>query len=214
MQKKQNTNRPKPRKIQKKKVSNISSSTPNTVKEDTQSLSTEHNLKDTKTQKENTWEAQYESLNNKYQFLLAEYANYKKNSLKQMENLRKYEGQHLIQQLLTKVIDSFERALEQELNQQNIPEFKKGIYMIYENLKNLLKETGVKEVPCKGQPFDPSVHCALDSAPSTEVPPEHVLYVIKKPYFLHDKLIRPAEVIVSKKNDPKPLEQNKETSEQ
>ena len=42
-----------------------------------------------------------------------------------MENLRKYEGQHLIQQLLTKVIDNFERALEQELNQQNISEFKK-----------------------------------------------------------------------------------------
>lgn len=211
MQKKQNRNRPKPRKIQKKKISNLSPSPHNKVEEGAQNPPAEGN---SKTQSEKTWQAQYEALNNKYQFLLAEYANYKKNNLKQMENLRKYEGQHLIQQLLTKVIDSFERALEQELNQQNIPEFKKGIYMIYENLKSLLKETGVKEVPCKGQPFDPAMHCALDSAPSTEIPPEHVLYVIKKPYFLHDKLIRPAEVIVSKKNDPKPLEQNKETSEQ
>ena len=82
--------------------------------------------------------------------------------------------------------------------------------MIYENLKNLLKEIGVKEILCKGQPFDPAVHCALDSVPSTEIPPEHILHVIKKAYFFHDKLIRPAEVIVSKKDDFKPLKQNKE----
>lgn len=212
MKKKQNMNRrPKPR---KKKLPHPPISSSNKVKKSTQDLSIQVKEKEIVKQDEQNWQTQYEALNNKYQFLLAEYANYKKNSLKQLENLRKYEGQNLIQQLLTKVIDNFERALEQELNQQNINEFKKGIHMIYENLKNLLKEVGVKEINSKGQPFDPAVHCALDSAPSKEIPPEHILHVIKKAYFLHDKLIRPAEVIVSKKNEPNHLEQNQETSEQ
>ena len=216
MQKKQTLNRPKPRKMQKQK----SSTAPPHLKAQGPSSSSEvtkqdinSKQKEATNQNEQNWQAQYETLNSKYQFLLAEYANYKKNNLKQMENLRKYEGQHLIQQLLTKVIDNFELALKQEINQQNIIEFKKGISMIYENLKNLLKEIGVKEIICKGQPFDPAVHCALDSAPSEEIPPEHIVHVIKKAYFFHDKLLRPAEVIVSKKNESKTPLQKKDISE-
>lgn len=218
MQKKGNLNRPKPRKMQKKKSSSVphpkaqNLSPRSKIKKNKQSIDSKS--KKVTNQNKLNWQIQYETLNNKYQFLLAEYANYKKNNLKQMENLRKYEGQHLIQQLLTKVMDNFERALEQEINQQNIIEFKKGISMIYENLKNLLKEIGVKEVNCEGQPFDPAVHCALDSTPSEDLPPEHILHVIKKAYIFHDKLLRPAEVIVSQKTESENLLQNKDASEQ
>lgn len=151
---------------------------------------------------------QYKALNKKYQFLMAEYANYKKNSLKDLENFRKYEAQHFIQHLLSEVIDHFDRAMEQEINTQNAQDFKKGISMIYTNLKKLLEKKGVKEIDCKGKAFDPAFHCALDSAPSEQVPPEHILHVIKKAYLFHDKLIRPAEVIVARKQpkEPDPLQ--------
>ena len=75
--------------------------------------------------------------------------------------------------------------------------------MIYEKFKNLLKEIGIKELICEGQAFDPAVHYALDSTSSEDVPPEHIIKVLKKAYFFHDKLIRPAEVIVSKRPETK-----------
>ncbi len=146
------------------------------------------------------WKEQYEALNNKYLFLMAEYANYKKNSIKQMESLRKYEGQYLIHKLLTVVMDDFDRAMERELTEQNISDFKKGILMIYNNLKNTLQKLGVKEAGDKGELFDPNIHNALDAVSNKEIPPDHIVHIVKKAYFFHDKLIRPAEVIVSRKS--------------
>ncbi|MDE0518971.1 MAG: nucleotide exchange factor GrpE [Bdellovibrionales bacterium] len=163
-------------------------------------------------QEEQKRKVEYEALNTKYHFLMAEYANYKKNNIKKLESLRKYEGQHLIQKILTAVIDDFDRAIEQELTEQNLLDFKKGITMIYNKLKQLLKEVGVKEVDCTGSSFDPAIHCAVDSVTSQEVPPEHIVHVIKKAYFFHDKLIRPAEVIVSRKSPINNLEQNKDVN--
>ena len=157
------------------------------------------------------WQEKYRALDNKYQFLMAEYSNYKKNNLKTMENLRKYEGQRLIQQIITKVVDDFDRALEQNVTEQNLDEFKKGILMIYENLKSILKERGITEINSTGVPFDPAIHSAMDSLPTEEMPPEHIVHIIKKAYCLHDKLIRPAEVIVSRAKTP--LSSKKEDKE-
>ena len=140
----------------------------------------------------------YEELNKKYQFLLAEYSNYKKQSLKREQSFRKYEGLHLIQNLI-QVIDNFEMALEQEVKPQNFESFQKGVFMIQESFKATLKSYGVQTGGKKGEPFDPTFHNALESKATEEVPPGHILQVVKKAYFLHDKLIRPAEVIVSQK---------------
>ena len=185
--------RPKPKKMKK----NISPSPPpSEVKKDT--------LPSTEPEKSTEiWKEEHEKLNKKYQFLMAEYANYKKHSIKQLADLRKYEGQSLIQKLIDSVVDDFDRAVEQTLIETNIEEFRKGILMIYEKFQNLLKEIGVKELTCEGQAFDPSLHYALDSTPSEDVPPEHIIKVLKKAYLFHDKLIRPAEVIVSKRSETK-----------
>jgi len=161
--------------------------------------------------KQQNLQQQYEALNKKYQFLIAEYSNYKKQQLKQTENFRKYEGQQFIQTLITNVIDSFDLAIKQDLTDQNINEFKKGISMIYESLKKTMENIGVTAKGSKGDLFDPSLHCALGSAPSEKVPPGHVLQVIKKAYLFHDRLIRPAEVIVSEQNtndEPTTKEEN------
>ncbi len=215
--------RPKPRKMRKKKSGDNSPSKvkgPSEIKnssafpeekkiEDNKKSSTKAETKETpqkpfSSPAEQKWKEQYEVLNKKYHFLMADYANYKKNCLKEMNNLRKYGGEHLIKQILSSVMDNFDRALEKKPNTQNIDDFQKGIVMIYENLKNLLQENGIKEMECQGKPFDPVFHYALDSAPSEEIPPEHILQVIKKAYFFHDKLIRPAEVIVARKHSKDP----------
>ena len=186
--------RPKPRpKPRPKKIKKTTVFSPPPWSE-TEAASSEEQSESTE-----NWKKEYEKLNKKYQFLMAEYANYKKHSMKQLADLRKYEGQFLIQKLINSVVDDFDRALEQDLTENNIEEFRKGILMIYEKFQNLLKEIGVKELVCEGQAFDPAIHYALDSAPSEDIPPEHIIKVLKKAYSFHDKLIRPAEVIVSQR---------------
>ena len=145
------------------------------------------------------WKKQYEDLNKKYQFLMAEYANYKKQSFKQLENFRKYEGQELIRQFIDKVMDNFDLAMQENLTEQNIEDFKKGLKMIHDNLKNFLKSFRVTSTTKIGEPFNPAFHNALDSTPTKDMPPDHILHIVKKAYFLQDKLIRPAEVVVSQK---------------
>ena len=217
MKKKRTINQAKPRKIQKPASSVLQSKTQNSlipsafaIQKKKKGFFKAPEKKEKENQNEQKLREQYEALNNKYQFLMAEYANYKKHNMKQMENLRKYEGQNLIQKLLDKVIDTFDRALEQEVTEQNMVEFKKGIFMIYENFKDVLTQAGVKELDCKGQLFDPALHCALDSISVKEVPPEHIVHVIKKAYLFNDRLIRPAEVIVSEKSEVNAPEQTPE----
>ena len=206
MQKKQNRNRLKSGKAQSKntlKTPSVETPLSNTEKKYKNSLLDTSSKKEGMNTPEDTknWQKQFEALNKKYQFLMAEYANYKKNNMKYVENLKKYEGQQLIKKLINEVIDDFDRAMEQAVRAQNIDELKKGISMIYERFMSILKSIGVKKISSKGQPFDPSVHCAIDSTPSKEVPPNHIVYIIKEAYFFQDKLIRPAEVIVSRTPD-------------
>jgi molecular chaperone GrpE len=65
-------------------------------------------------------------------------------------------------------------------------------------LRSSLQRFGVSEVNAKGLPFDPAVHEALSSEDSKDMPAGHVVRVFKKPYKLHDKLIRPGQVVVAK----------------
>ncbi len=144
---------------------------------------------------------QHDSLRKKYEYLSAEYANYQKQTNKQIDHLKKYDGQFFIENLLNSVIDDFDTAMEWNLTDKSLQDFKIGIQMIYDRFKKVLKNAGVIELESSGKPFDPAVHSAIGSASSDKVPPEHVLSVLKKAYMFHDKLIRPALVIVAE--DPK-----------
>ncbi len=149
----------------------------------------------------------FQDLQTKYQYLLAEYANYKKQTMKQISDLKKYSGQFFIENLLNSVIDDFDKALQYDLTTKNMSDFKLGIQMIYDRFKKVLLEAGVKEKPALGQPFDPVFFSAVGSAPSQDIAPDHILNVLKKAYLLHDKLIRPGVVIVAtsaKVKDEKP----------
>ncbi len=157
------------------------------------------------------FETQYTELKKRYEFLMAEYANYKRQTIKQQVLSKKYEGQFFITNLLNKVMDDFDRAMNTKLTEQTTETFKKGISLIYKNLKHLLKEFHIKEAPCLGKPFDPAVHSAISSVATDDVAPEHIVNVFKEAYFFHDKLLRPAEVIVSRQNTPEIKNNNKES---
>lgn len=139
-----------------------------------------------------------EKFKNEYLYLRAEFDTYKRNAIKERADLMKYGSERIIVELLN-VMDNFERALQTKASADNIANYSKGVEMTASELKGTLSKYGVTELPCEGVAFDPMSHEALSAEESTAVPPGHVLRVFKRAYKLHDKLVRPAQVIVAKK---------------
>lgn len=133
---------------------------------------------------------------NDYLYLAAEFENYKRNAIKERSELIKYGAERFVRPLLD-VVDNFDRAMASELNESNIDVFKNGMSLIHRELAALLERMGLSVVACEGKPFDPSVHEAISSEES-DAAPGTVTRVFKKAYRLHDRLIRPAQVVVAK----------------
>ena len=134
---------------------------------------------------------------NEYLYLRAEFENFKRQAVKERSDLRKYGAERLVTDLLN-VLDIFETALSTELNPENVTNFKKGIELTSNELRSVLQRHGVAEVPSKGVPFDPSVHEALSSHETDDVEPGTITQVFKKPYKLHDRVVRPGQVVVAR----------------
>lgn len=134
---------------------------------------------------------------NDFLYLKADFENYKRNAIKERSDLLKYGSERVLVEIL-EAVDNFERALKVDLTEQTFPNFRKGIELIHSEIMAVLSRFGLKEVPSEGQPFDPNLHEALSSEDAPDVPSGHVSRVFRKPYRLHDKLIRPGQVVVAK----------------
>lgn len=143
---------------------------------------------------------QAEKYKNDYLYLRAEFENYKKHAIKERSDIAKYGGERLVRDLLG-VLDNFERALSTVVTADNFQTFRQGVEMTASELRAALAKNGVTEAKAEGLPFDPNVHEALTSEISESVPAGNVLRVFQKAYKLHDKLIRPAQVVVAAKRD-------------
>ncbi len=148
-------------------------------------------------------QSELEKVKKDYLYLRADFDNFKKSAIKERSDLIKYGSERLIMELLN-VLDNFDKALETELTSDNIESFRKGIEMIWVDLTSSLSKFGVTPVDVKGKPFDPTLHEALSTEPTTETPEGHITQVFKKAYKMHDKIIRPAQVVVA----TKPAENN------
>ena len=134
---------------------------------------------------------------NEYLYLRAEFENFKRQAVKERADLKKYGAERLVADLLN-VLDIFETALATELNADNAANFKKGIELTSNELRAVLTRHGVTEAPSKGTPFDPSVHEALTSHETDDVEAGTITQVFKKPYKLHDRVVRPGQVVVAR----------------
>lgn len=125
----------------------------------------------------------------KYLRLIAEFDNYKKRNLKERIELLKSAGEDIIISVLP-VLDDFERAAKAH----TLPE---GIALIYTKLMGVLNQRGLKPMDAQGKDFDPDLHDALSNIPTgDEKMKNKVVEEIEKGYFLNDKVIRHAKVIV------------------
>ena len=133
---------------------------------------------------------------NEFLYLKAEFENYKRNALKERSDLLKFGAERVSKDILD-VVDNLERALQTKLNNETLQTFKVGVEMTAKDLKDVLAKHGIQEVPSDGLPFNPLYHEAISSEPTTAVPPGHIARVFKKPYKLHDKIIRMGQVVVA-----------------
>lgn len=131
-------------------------------------------------------------------YLRAEFDNFKKQSLKERSDLLRYAGEMIARDLLN-TLDVFEKALEQEVNEENYQNFVKGISLTAEQLKSDLKKHGVEEIDCKGKPFDPNTSEALSQIPMPGAKEGDVLEVMRKGFMFRDKILRYAQVVTASK---------------
>jgi molecular chaperone GrpE len=132
--------------------------------------------------------------NDKFLRLYSEFDNFRKRTLKEKVELSKTASEDVIYSLLP-VIDDLERALKSMEEKENAE--KEGIILIYNKLKNILEQKGLKSIDAMGQDFDVDYHEAVTNIP---VPSDDqkgkVVDVIERGYLLGDKVIRYSKVVV------------------
>jgi len=141
-------------------------------------------------------QSKYDQLNDTYLRSLAEYDNYRKRSLREKADLIKTGGENVLVNVLT-VVDDMERGLAATKDAQDIEAVKQGMDLIYNKLQIFLKQNGITAIETEGKAFNTDLHEAITTfpAPSEELRGK-VVDCVQKGYYLHDKVIRFAKVIV------------------
>ncbi len=130
------------------------------------------------------------SLNDKYLRLYSEYENYRKRTNLEKADLLLNGARETMKAILP-VIDDFERALAVKNDDE-------GVLLIYNKMMKILEQKGLKAMEVKGEKFDESLHEAVTQIPAPA--PEQkgtVIDVIEKGYYLNDKVLRYAKVVVA-----------------
>jgi molecular chaperone GrpE len=139
----------------------------------------------------------YDALRGDYLRLMADFDNYRKNTLKEKQNLLKYGSEETLKKLLP-VIDDFERAMASLETATDVASVKEGVGLIYTKFTAYLDQNGVKAIPAApGDAFDDSKHDAMTMfpAPTPELKGK-IVDCVTKGYTLDDKVIRYAKVVV------------------
>lgn len=132
-----------------------------------------------------------EEFENKYLRAHAEMQNIQRRANEERQNLQRYRSQDLAKKILPS-LDNLERALAVEGLTDDV---KKGLEMVQESLVQALKEEGIEEVAVES--FDHNLHMAVQTLPADdEHPADSIAEVFQKGYKLHERLLRPAMVVV------------------
>lgn len=163
-----------------------------TDEQDTEQVETEDEVKDPLAE----LQTQYDQLNDKYLRMYSEFENFRRRTAKERLDLMKSGGEDVFM-LMLPVLDDFKRAMENMKTAKDIVSVKEGVELIYNKLDKELSSKGLKPMEAKGKGFDPEFHEALTQIPvKSKKEKGKVVDVIEEGYFLNDKVIRFAKVVV------------------
>jgi molecular chaperone GrpE len=126
----------------------------------------------------------------------AEFENYQKRSARDLASERRYAQAPLAGDLLG-ALDNLERAIAAGNQAGETGPLVQGVVLVQSQLLDVLRRHGVTRIDAQDKPFDPNLHQAVMQQPSAEVPPGTVLQVLEPGYMLHERVLRPARVVVS-----------------
>lgn len=134
----------------------------------------------------------------KYLRLAAEFDNYKRRTAKERMELTATAGREIIQSMLD-VLDDSERAAKQLESSTDIDTIKEGIMLVFNKLKTTLQQKGLKAMESHGEEFNADLHEAITEIPAgSDDQVGKIIDVVIPGYYLNEKLIRHAKVIVGK----------------
>ena len=134
----------------------------------------------------------------KFLRLFAEFDNFKKRNMKERLDLMRSASQDVLQSLLP-VLDDFDRAKKSADDEDNAEQFSEGVSLVYNKLTSTLNSKGLKKMESTGEVFDPELHEAITELPApSKAMKGRVIETIEQGYYLNEKIIRHAKVVVAK----------------
>ncbi len=148
---------------------------------------------------------------------LAESENLRKRTIKEIADAKKYSHIYFIRDLVSSV-DNLQRALEAVPDDKSqlsepIKNLVIGLEIVEKEILNTFEKHSLKQINPLGEKFDYNLHQAMFEVPTNEKEPGYVIEVSQKGYILHDRLVRPAMVGISKKSEEDTTEQNNKENE-
>jgi molecular chaperone GrpE len=127
----------------------------------------------------------------------ADFDNFKKRSARELDDFRKYANEALLRELLP-VVDNLERALDVPVEGDADGALRQGIELTLKEVLKVLERFAVRPIDASGKPFNPAFHEAMMQEETDLFPDNTVMREFQKGYTIHDRLLRPAMVIVAK----------------
>lgn len=141
--------------------------------------------------------AQIAELNDRYLRQMAEFDNFRRRNAKERVELIQTAGKDVIADLLV-VLDDSERAQKQMENTDDVKQIKEGVQLVFSKLRNTLSAKGLRPMESIGKEFNPDLHEAITEIEAGEKMRGKVVDEVQKGYYLNDKIIRHAKVVVGK----------------
>ncbi len=175
----------------------------NDIKEDIQETQDETATKQTEQvteeaviEEKNEWQEKYETLNNQYIRLAADFDNFRKRQEAERESLLKYGAENTVKKLI-EVIDNFDRGIKALETVEDCEKVKECYHLAYKNFNDVLTKIGLEVIKAEGEEFDPNLHEAVMQTPTDEKPENTIVAELQKGYKLGDKVLRPTLVNVA-----------------
>lgn len=128
--------------------------------------------------------------------LQAEMQNLRNRTSREVADERRYAPMSLLRELLP-VVDNIDRAIEAAEQESDAGSLLEGFKLVRQQLLNAVEQHHCQPIEALGQLFDPQFHEAIFQQPSEEVPENHISMVTQIGYQLHDRVVRPSQVIIS-----------------
>ncbi|MFR1672600.1 MAG: nucleotide exchange factor GrpE [Candidatus Gastranaerophilaceae bacterium] len=138
----------------------------------------------------------YDTLNQQYLRLAADFDNYRKRQAQEREDLLKYGAENALKKLI-EVLDNFERGEKALADVEDCQQVKDSFNLVHKQVIETLTKLGLETIEAEGKEFDPNFHDAVMQTPTNEHPENTIINELQKGYKLGDKVLRPSLVNVA-----------------